>query len=47
FLIIGPIGVVMRLAGHDPLNRKLEPDAASYWTPAEPMPPRERYFKQF
>ena len=47
FLIIGPIGILMRLLGHDPLKRKFEPDAASYWTPAEPMPPRERYFKQF
>lgn len=47
FLIIGPIGVVMRLLGHDPMNRKLEPEAASYWIPADPMPPRDRYFKQF
>lgn len=47
FLIIGPIGIVMRLVGHDPLNRKIEPDATTYWTPAEPMPPRDRYFRQF
>lgn len=47
FGIIGPIGVIMRLVGHDPMNRRLDPEAESYWTPADPMPPRERYFKQF
>jgi len=47
FVIIGPIGVVMRLVGHDPMRRELDPAAESYWTPADPMPPRERYFKQF
>jgi len=47
FLIIAPIGAVMRIAGHDPMNRELDPAAESYWTPAGPMPPRDRYFKQF
>jgi len=47
FAIIGPIGVIMRLVGHDPMNRELDPSAETYWTPADPMPPRERYFKQF
>jgi hypothetical protein len=47
FVIIGPIGVIMRLVGHDPMNRQLDPDAESYWTPADPMPARDRYFKQF
>jgi len=47
FLIIGPIGLLMRALGHDPLHRKLDPAAESYWVPARPMPPRERYFKQF
>jgi len=47
FLVIAPIGVGMRLFGHDPMNRKLEPEASSYWTPARPEPARDRYFKQF
>jgi hypothetical protein len=47
FLVIAPIGIVMRLAGHDPMHRRFEPDAPSYWTPSDPAPPRERYFKQF
>jgi len=47
FVIIAPIGVAMRLLGHDPMNRKLEPEATTYWTPSGPAPPRDRYFKQF
>ncbi|NNL67482.1 MAG: hypothetical protein HKP30_14630, partial [Myxococcales bacterium] len=47
FLIIAPIGLVVRLVGHDPMNRTIDPEAESYWTPAEPAPPNARYFKQF
>lgn len=47
FGIIAPIGIVMRWVGHDPMKRTADPDAASYWVPAEPMPPKARYFKQF
>jgi hypothetical protein len=47
FAVIGPIGVLMRMLGHDPMHRTLEPDAETYWVPAEPAPPRDRYFKQF
>lgn len=28
-----PIAVVMRLAGRDPLHRRIEPEAESYWIP--------------
>lgn len=34
-----PFGLVMRLRGIDPLQRKIEPDAASYWTVREPAGP--------
>jgi hypothetical protein len=47
FVIIAPIGVVMRLLGHDPMRREIDPDADSYWTTARPAPPNARYFKQF
>ena len=47
FLIITPIGVVMRLAGRDPLNRKLEPDAESYWLDCRPARDKASYFRQF
>ncbi len=31
FLLITPIGLVMRLAGKDPMHRRPDPDADSYW----------------
>ena len=36
-LSIGPIGLVMRLRGQDPLDRGLTPEA-SFWRPHEPNP---------
>lgn len=42
-----PIGLVFRLIGRDVLDRKLRPEAETYWTPkTTPKDPR-RYFKQF
>ena len=32
---VGPIGLVMRLAGHDPLDRRLAPEP-SFWRAHEP-----------
>lgn len=47
FVVLTPIGLLMRLIGYDPMTRRLEPEAASYWTPRErPIEPI-RYFRQF
>ena len=32
FIVITPVGALMRLTGTDPLERKLDAAAASYWT---------------
>ena len=45
---IAPVGFLMRLSGKDPLRRKYEPAADSYWivrTP--PGPPAESFKQQF
>jgi hypothetical protein len=34
---VGPIGLVMRLSGHDPLDRRLAPEP-SFWRAHEPNP---------
>ena len=34
---VGPIGMVMRLFGHDPLDRRLTPEP-SFWRAHEPNP---------
>lgn len=31
YLIITPIGLLMRVFGKDPMQRRLDPDAPSYW----------------
>jgi hypothetical protein len=35
FLVFAPLGLVARCAGRDFLNRKLDPQAASYWVRRE------------
>ena len=47
YLLIGPMALVMRLIGRDPLNRALDPAASSYWVDARPARPKEHYFRQF
>lgn len=36
-LSVGPVGLVMRLFGHDPLDRQLAPEP-SFWRAHEPNP---------
>jgi hypothetical protein len=36
-LSVGPVGLVMRLVGHDPLDRRLAPEP-SFWRAHEPNP---------
>jgi hypothetical protein len=44
FLVITPIGYLMRLS-HDPMRRRFEPSAKSYWIDCERVD-RDRYFRQ-
>jgi hypothetical protein len=46
YLVLTPIGVVMRLVGHDPLERKFRPEAATYWMEHDPGSDPSRYFRQ-
>jgi hypothetical protein len=49
FIVILPTGLLMRLFGKDPMDRKLDPDVPSYWVKREDAeePSIERYEKQF
>ncbi len=40
-----PIALIFRVKGNDPLDRKLDPDAQSYWRPREVKP--ESMSRQF
>ena len=45
--VLAPIGLAMRLAGRDPLHRKFDPEARSYWVDWAPPSDVRRYFRQF
>jgi hypothetical protein len=45
--VLMPIGLVMRLVGRDPLNRRFDRDAPTYWVRRTPPPAPDRYFHQF
>ncbi len=44
---ITPIGLLMRLCRHDPMNREFDADATSYWVPRTTANGVDRYFRQF
>jgi Saxitoxin biosynthesis operon protein SxtJ len=47
FVVLTPIGLVVRLLGHDLLHQKFDPSVASYWTPRQKTDDFRRYFQQF
>ena len=47
FLVLTPIGLVMRLFGRDPMMRAFDRPAKTYWVPHNPGGDPRRYFKQF
>jgi len=47
FLIIAPLGLLMRLLGRDPLDHSLNRGATSYWLRESYDSDSRRYFKQF
>ena len=47
FVILSTLGLIFRLAGRDPLHRRFDAAAASYWIPREKPAKTARYFNQF
>jgi len=47
FLLLVPVGLIFRLAGRDPLCRKFDSAAKSYWAARRPPDSIDRYFHQF
>lgn len=45
--LFGPMGLIMRLLGRDPLRLKFQRGTASYWRDAPPAPPAPHYFRQY
>ena len=44
YVCVTPIGMLMRISGRDPLRRKLEPAAKTYWITREPPGPAPETF---
>ena len=47
YLVLTPIGVGMRLCGRDPMQRRMDRDAETYWLPRAPRKDLKSYFRQF
>jgi hypothetical protein len=47
YLCITPTGLMLRLCGIDPMQRKFDRSATTYWIPREPKTDKSSYFKQF
>jgi hypothetical protein len=44
FLVLTPLGIVLRISGKDPLRLKRPHDAISYWNSARESSPLDRPF---
>ena len=47
YLLLTPIGLLLRRFGHDPLLRRFDPSAETYWRRRERAESVDRYFRQF
>src|SRR2546422_3987753 len=47
YLVFTPVGLVLRLLGKDPLHRRFDRDAKSYWVEHDPHVDPKRYFNQY
>ncbi len=47
YLVVTPTGLIMRALGRDPMKRRLDRTARSYWNDAEKSVDPKRYFRQF
>ncbi len=47
YFVLTPIGLVLRLTGYDPMQRRFDRTAKTYWLPREQDESTEKYFRQF
>ena len=47
YVVITPIGLIMRAVGRDPMRRRFDPQAKSYWIDHRDVEDMDRYFRQF
>ncbi len=47
YLVLAPTGLVLRALGYDPMDRRFDGQAETYWTPRSLEERVSRYFRQF
>ena len=47
YLVFTPVGLIMRACGRDPMQRKFDRQATTYWQRRPPEQDKRRYFRQF
>ena len=47
FGVVTPIGLLMRAMGHDPMTRRFDRSATTYWVERQQVSDVKRYFRQF
>jgi hypothetical protein len=47
YLVVTPLAVIMKLSGRDPMERRFEATAKTYWKPRPSETDSRRYFRQF
>ena len=46
FVVMAPVGAIMKLFGYDPMGRTFDRCRVSYWVPHNPGGDTSRYFRQ-
>ena len=47
YAVVTPIGLAMRAVGYDPMQRRIDRSAETYWIKREPTTDKQRYFRQY
>ena len=47
YFVLTPIGLALRVFGYDPMLRKLDPAASTYWVARTQPTDSKQYFRQF
>jgi hypothetical protein len=47
YVIFTAVGTLMRVVGYDPLARRIDRSAPTYWVAREPVDDVQRYFRQY
>jgi hypothetical protein len=47
YLVLTPIGLIIRMTRRDPLDHRFEPSRRSYWSEHAPSEDPSRYFRQY